>query len=138
MPGISIHAFCEAAETAAALEAASADRRLARAHMEVSTGGIDAALTDCIEGRAPTVLVVETTLARPQMLASLGGLADRCDPATKVIVIGRINDIPLYRELMKRGIGEYLIAPVSSAQFIEAVTSLCGAPAGGHGGRAIA
>ena len=39
---------------------------------------------------------------------------------------------------MKRGIAEYLVAPVSPAQFIEAVASLCGAPAGDQSGRLIA
>jgi pilus assembly protein CpaE len=140
LSGISIHAFCEADSTAAALEAASADRRLAKAHMEVSSGGIDLALAECVggEARAPNILVVETTLARAQMLARLAKLADRCEPATKIMAIGHVNDVPLYRELMKRGIAEYLIAPVSPAQFIEAVAGLCDAPAGGYAGRLIA
>jgi pilus assembly protein CpaE len=140
VPGISIQAFCEADSTAAALEAAGADRRLAKAHMEVSGGGIDAAMSECAgpEARAPNILVVETTLARAQMLARLGRLADRCDAATRIVAIGHINDIPFYREMMKRGIAEYLIAPVSPAQFIEAVAGLCGAPTGGHTGRLIA
>ncbi len=138
--GISIQAFCEAESTAAALEAAGSDRRLAKVHMEVSGGGIDAALAECAgaEARTPNVLVVETTLARGQMLAKLARLADRCDPATKVMAIGHVNDIPLYRELMKRGVAEYLIAPVSPSLFIEAVAGLCGAPAGGRAGRLIA
>jgi pilus assembly protein CpaE len=135
IPNITIQAFCEADSTAAALEAAGADRRLVKAHMEVSTGGIDAAMA---EVRAPNVLVVETTLARAQMLAKLGRLADRCDAATKIMAIGHVNDIPLYRELMKRGIVEYLIAPVSPSQFVEAVAGLCGVPAGGQAGRLIA
>lgn len=138
VPSISIHAFCEADGTVEALQAASADRRLARAHMEVNGGGIDAALADCAEDRGPNVLVVETSLARAQMLAKLNALADRCDPATKLMVIGQINDIALYRELMKRGIGEYLIGPVSAAQFIEAAANLCGAPAGCQAGSIIA
>jgi pilus assembly protein CpaE len=138
IPAITIQAFCEVDGTAAALEAAAADRRLAKAHMEVSCGGIDAAMAECAEARTPSLLVVETTLARAQMLTRLGRLADRCDPATKILAIGHVNDIPLYRELMKRGIAEYLIAPVSPAQFIEAVAGLCGAPAGAHAGRLIA
>ncbi len=138
IPGISIHAFCETGSTTEALQVASADRRLTRAHMEVTSGGIDAAVADCAEGRTPNVLVVETTLAGAQMLAKLSGLAGRCEPATKVMVIGQINDIALYRELIKRGISEYLVAPVSPAQFIEALAGLCGAPGGGESGSVIA
>jgi pilus assembly protein CpaE len=126
VPGISIHAFCEAPSTTAAIEAASADRRLAKAHMEVAAGGIEAALADCAEGQAPSLLVVETALPRTQMLGRLNALIDRCDPATKVMAIGHVNDIALYREVLKRGVCEYLVAPVSPAQFVEAVATLYG------------
>jgi pilus assembly protein CpaE len=138
VPTISIHAFCEASATAEALHAAGADRRLAKAHMEISTGSVDAALAECSEDRAPNILVVETALPRPLMLARLNALTDRCDPATKLIVIGQVNDIALYRELIRRGVSEYLIAPVSPAQFVEAVTSLCGMPGGSQTGSVIA
>jgi pilus assembly protein CpaE len=139
-PGISIQAFCDTDSTAAALETAAASRHLTKAQMEVSGGGIDAAMSECTgpEARGPSVLVVETTLARPQMLAKLGRLADRCDSATRIVAIGPINDITLYRELMKRGIAEYLVAPVSPAQFVDVVAALCSSPAGDHAGRLIA
>jgi pilus assembly protein CpaE len=139
---VSIHAFCEASATAAAVEAAGADRRLAKAQVEVSTGGIDAAVADCGAAsgteRAPGILMVETSLPRPLMLARLDALTGRCDPATKVILIGHLNDIALYRELMRRGVAEYLIAPVSPAQIIEAVAGVCEAPGGSSPGRLIA
>jgi pilus assembly protein CpaE len=54
------------------------------------------------------------------------------------VAIGPINDITLYRELMKRGIAEYLVAPVSPAQFVDVVAALCSSPAGDHAGRLIA
>jgi pilus assembly protein CpaE len=135
---ISIHAYCEAAATAEALQAASADRRLARADMEVSTGGIGAAVAECAEGRTPDILVVETTLSPPLMLSKLNELTDRCGSAARVLVIGQVNDVALYRQLMQRGVGEYLIAPVSSTQFIDAVANLCAAPSGGQGSSVIA
>jgi pilus assembly protein CpaE len=138
IPGMSIHAFCEGAGTSAALEAASAHRRLAKAHMEVNSGGIDAAIADCTEARRASFLVVETTLARSQMLARLSALTERCDPATKIIVIGHVNDVALYRQLMKRGVSEYLVAPVTPALFIEALAGLCGASGDGQAGSVIA
>ena len=45
------------------------------------------------------------------MLAELDRLAECCDAGTKVVVIGHTNDVVLYRELLKRGVSEYLIAP---------------------------
>jgi pilus assembly protein CpaE len=131
VPGITIHAFYESSGTSATLRSAGADRRLARAHMEVSTGGIDAAAADCDGGQAPNILVVETDLTQPPMLSRLNELIERCDPATRLIVISEVNDVALYRELIRRGVDEYLVAPVSPAQFIEVVTSLSH-PSGGH------
>src|SRR5262245_1606472 len=46
IPAMFIRAFCEVAGTSAALEAAGADRRLAKAQLEVGTGGLDAAIAD--------------------------------------------------------------------------------------------
>jgi pilus assembly protein CpaE len=138
IPALSIHAFCEVAGTLAAVEAAGADRRLARAHLEVTSGGIDAAVADCAEASAPDLLVVETTLPRSEMLARLGALTARCSTATKIMAIGHVNDIALYRKLMRRGIGEYLVAPVSSDLFVDAVAGLCGTPVEAQAGRVIA
>jgi len=62
------------------------------------------------------------------MLGALARLADCCGPATKIMVIGQVNDVALYRELLQRGISEYLLAPVSPAHFVESVASLFGVP----------
>ncbi|MBO0764775.1 MAG: CtpF protein [Hyphomicrobiaceae bacterium] len=138
IPAISIHAFCDSTAAAAELEAASTDRRLAKAHVEISTGGIDAALAECAAGRTPNILVMETALPPPQMLAKLDVIADSCDPAARIMLVGHVNDIALYREVLSRGISEYLVAPVSPQQFIEAVARLCGAQSCGEVGRIAA
>jgi pilus assembly protein CpaE len=138
--GLSIHAFCEATATATAMQAAAADRRLAKAQVEVTTGGIDAAIAAgaCgLDAWAPGIVVVETSLPRPLLLARLEALQGRCDADTRLILIGQLNDIALYRELMRRGVAEYLIAPVSPAQLVEAVASVC-EPEGASPGRVIA
>ena len=43
-PRISIQAFCETVETAAAVQGAGEDRRLAKTHVNIQMGGIAAAL----------------------------------------------------------------------------------------------
>jgi pilus assembly protein CpaE len=55
-------------------------------------------------------------------------LADVCDAGTRVIVIGRHNDVLLYRELIRRGVSDYLIAPVSTIDLVRAICSLFNAP----------
>ena len=43
-PRISVQAFCETVESAAAVQAAGEDRRLAKAHVKIQMGGIGAAI----------------------------------------------------------------------------------------------
>ena len=41
----------------------------------------------------------------------------------RVVVIGSINDVAPYRELVRRGVSDYVIAPVNT---IDVVRSICG------------
>ena len=116
MPRISIHAFCEFPDTGAALQRAGADRRLSKAHLQVQLGGINAAVEHYRRpDHAQSADRRNPAAAARQALDELDRLADVCDPATKVIVVGRVNDVELYRELMRRGASEYLVAPVEPA-----------------------
>ncbi|MBV9548399.1 MAG: AAA family ATPase [Alphaproteobacteria bacterium] len=124
VPRISIHAFCEFPDTGAALQRAAADRRLSKAHLQVQLGGINAAVEHYAGQVTPNLLIVETRLTGQEALGELDSLAEVCDPATKVIVVGRVNDVSLYRELMRRGASEYLVAPLAPLQLIEVISGL--------------
>jgi pilus assembly protein CpaE len=128
IPRISIQAFCEEAATAEALQAATSDRRLAKSHVSVHMGGAVAAVAHYQESPTPNLIIIETSLPCAQMLGELDRLAEHCDAGTKVVVIGRMNDVVLYRELLKRGVSEYLIAPIQPLQFIESLSNLYNNP----------
>jgi pilus assembly protein CpaE len=128
IPRISIQAFCENASTAGVLQAATGDRRLAKSHVSVHMGGASAAVAHYHESPTPNLIIIETTLPRTQMLSELDRLAECCDAGTKVVVIGHTNDVVLYRELLKRGVSEYLIAPVTPLQLIESLSNLYNNP----------
>ena len=138
VPRISIHAFCEFPDTGATLQRAGADRRLAKAHMTVQLGGINAAIDHYSAQVTPNLLIVETRLGGQEALQDLDRLAEVCDPATKVVVIGRVNDVELYRELMRRGASEYLVAPLEPLHLIEVIAGLYADPQGRPIGRVIA
>ncbi|HUO98441.1 MAG TPA: pilus assembly protein CpaE [Rhizomicrobium sp.] len=138
VPRISIHAFCEFPDTGASLQRAGADRRLAKATLTVQLGGIGAAVEHYSAQVTPNLLIVETRLGGHEALAELDRLAEVCDPASKVVVIGRVNDVELYRELMRRGASEYLVAPLDPLHLIEVVSSLYADPQGRPIGRVIA
>ena len=138
VPRISIHAFCEFPDTGAALQRAGADRRLAKANLTVQLGGIAGAVEHYAGQVTPNLLIVETRLAGQQALEDLDRLAEVCDPSTKVVVVGRVNDVELYRELMRRGAAEYLVAPLDPMHLIEVIAGLYSDPEGRPIGRVIA
>jgi pilus assembly protein CpaE len=55
-----------------------------------------------------------------------------------VIVVGRVNDVELYRELMRRGASEYLVAPLEPLQLIEVISGLYLDPGATPIGRVVA
>jgi pilus assembly protein CpaE len=124
VPRISIQAFCESPDLIAAIEAAARDRRMARAHVKVQTGGIVAAAEFYQGAATPNLIIVESRLPRERLEAELDRLSEVCDAGTKVIVIGHVNDVELYRSLAQRGISEYLVAPVNLMGVIKAVADL--------------
>ncbi|MBV8799141.1 MAG: CtpF protein [Alphaproteobacteria bacterium] len=124
VPRISIQAFCEFPDTGAALQRAGADRRLSKANLTVQLGGIQAAVDHHSGHVTPNLLIVETRLQGKSALDEIDRLAQVCDPSSKVIVIGRINDVELYRELMRRGVSEYMVAPVNPLHLIEVISGL--------------
>ena len=128
IPRISIQAFCENPAMAEILQIAAEDRRLAKTHVSVHMGGIEAAVTHYQQNPTPNLIIIESSLPREQVVAELDRLAESCDPGTKVIVIGHTNDIVLYRDLLKRGVSEYLVEPVSPLQLKEAVSNLYNNP----------
>lgn len=137
VPRIAIQAFCQTQETAAVIDAASKDRRLSRAQTGVQMGGIVAAAEHFANAPTPNLLIVESNSPREAIMAELGQLAETCDPGTKVIVIGHLNDVILYRELMREGVSEYIVAPISQLQIIESVSNLYNDPDAAPVGRVI-
>ena len=138
VPRISIHGFCEFPDTGSALQRAGSDRRLSKAHLTVQLGGVNAAIEHFHGQTTPNLLLVETKLNGQDALHELDRLAEVCDPTTKVVVVGRVNDVELYRELMRRGASEYLVAPLQPLQVSEMVAGLYSDPGAKPVGRVIA
>jgi pilus assembly protein CpaE len=124
VPRISIHAFCEFPDTGAALQRAASDRRLSKAHVTVQLGGLQAALDHYKGDATPNLLIIETRLQGNAAVEEIDRLAQVCDAATKVVIVGRVNDVELYRELIRRGVSEYLVAPLNPLHIIETISGL--------------
>jgi pilus assembly protein CpaE len=137
-PRVSIQAFCETVETAAAVQAAGEDRRLAKTHVKIQMGGITAATEAYRSSPTPNVILIETDTRTDSILGGLDQLAEVCDAGTRVIVIGRVNDVTFYRELTRRGVSEYVLTPVSTLDIVRAICNLFSAPDAKAVGRIIA
>lgn len=124
VPRISLQAFCETPEVAQTVRDALTDRRMERAHVKVHMGGAAAAIEAYRTAATPNVIFLETTAGRQDLIDYLDALAEFCDAGTKLIIAGRTNDIILYRELMARGVSEYLVAPFAVLDFIRTVSHL--------------
>jgi pilus assembly protein CpaE len=136
-PRVSVQAFCETVEAAAAIQSAGEDRRLGKAHLKIQMGGMAAAIEAYRAAPTPNVVVLETD-GRTDILAGLDQLATVCDSGTRVIVIGRINDVMLYRELVRRGVSDYVIAPITAIDVVRSICNLFSAPEAKSVGRIIA
>src|SRR5437588_879271 len=138
VPRISIQAFCASADTAAAMQAASEDRRMVKAHLKVQMGGIAAATEAYRASATPNVVIIESDGRGEELLGGLDMLAEVCDAGTRVIAIGHLNDILLYREMVRRGVSDYLIAPVGPVDLIRTISGLFYAPDAKPVGRTLA
>jgi pilus assembly protein CpaE len=138
IPRISIQAFCDTDGVANPIERAAEDRRMAKAHVKVHMGGIPTAIEFYQTAPTPNLILLESRSEPKQLLEQLGQLSEYCDPSTKVVVIGHYNDVGLYRELIRNGISEYVIAPVSMADIVSVVSTIFVDPEAEPIGRSIA
>jgi pilus assembly protein CpaE len=136
-PRVSVQAFCETVETAEAVRSAGEDRRLAKAHVTVQMGGMAAAVEAYSKGPTPNVIVLETG-GRNDILEGLDQLATVCDAGTRVVVIGGVHDVAPYRELVRRGVNDYVIGPVNTLDVVRSICSLFSASEAVAVGRMIA
>ena len=79
---------------------------------QVFKGGLSEVIESLAGIVTPQFLVVDLSQVADPM-AGIIELAGVCEPDTRVIALGDVNDITLYRELMDIGVDEYLVKPLS-------------------------
>lgn len=80
----------------------------------LASGGVDAAVAWLKKhGRSPQRLLVDISgSSRP--LDELDRLADACEPSVQVYVVGDRNDVGLFRNLLTRGVQDYIVKPLNT------------------------
>jgi len=122
-PRVSVQAFCATVAVATAVRSAGEDRRLSKAHLSVQMGGAAAAIELYHTAPTPNVIILETE-TDCDILAGLDELATVCDRGTRVVVIGSASDVAPYRELVRRGVSDYVVGPVETIDVVRSICSL--------------
>ncbi len=138
VPRITIHAVCDRPEIADMFAGIMSDRRMARAEISVEGGGIEAAIVRFASQASPNLLIIDSMQQGPMMLHNLDRLAEVIEQGTKVVIIGAVNDIALFRELMARGISEYIVPPIQALDLIRTICGLYVNPDKPFAGRVVA
>jgi|GEM_PF-153478 len=138
LPRISIHAFCERSETAGTIQATTQDWRMARTNVKIYMGGLPAAIEYYHKEGTPGLILFESGMRGQELFAQLDQLASVCDSNTKVVMIGAANDIRLYRELMEKGLSDYIVPPFHPLTLIRALSDLYSDPDKPFVGRVVA
>jgi pilus assembly protein CpaE len=137
LPRITIQAFCEHSQTAELIEQAVQDRRMSKVALTTHNGGIEGAVESYKSNPTPNLIIVETSLPPDDIPGALDRLAEVCDAATRLIVLGHVNDVVLYRELIRSGVSEYLVLPTGAQALVNAISDLFASEGAAPIGRTI-
>lgn len=137
IPRITIQAFCEHSQTAQMIEDTTQDRRMSKVALTTHNGGLEGAVETYRTNPTPNLIIVETTLSADEIETALGKLAEVCDATTRVVVVGHVNDVKLYRSLIRAGVSEYLVMPATSATIINAISDLFASEGAAPIGRSV-
>ena len=128
LPQISIHAFCDRQETAGVINETTRDWRMRRTNMKIYMGGLSAAIEFYHKENTPSLILIESGMRGQELFSQLEELASVCDAGTKVVMIGAANDIRLYRQLMEKGVSDYIVPPFHPISLIRSMAELYSDP----------
>jgi len=92
-----------------------------------------AAARKAIDPKSPPDLMLLDISGSADPVTALDEILQLCPRSTRVLVIGSVNDVSLYRSLTSLGVIDYLVKPVSGEVLHDALAALLdsGGPAGG-------
>jgi pilus assembly protein CpaE len=82
-------------------------------HAHVAIGGVADAIAYLLKiERSPLFLLIDLHDS-VMPLSDLGRLAEVCEPSVQVVALGERNDVGLFRSLLKLGVRDYLVKPLT-------------------------
>lgn len=124
LPRIRIDAFVESESLLAAVEAVARDRSAVRSEVGICRGGFAEAVERYREHAPADLVMIEDCGSIDQLEWQVEALAEFCPPSTRLVIIGARNDIVLYRRLIKIGVNDYLVQPVTPLALLDSIASI--------------
>ncbi|MGS4947446.1 AAA family ATPase [Meridianimarinicoccus sp. RP-17] len=123
VPAISVAAFCQTDDTGNRLRDLFTHRRFVNMRYEVIDGTVRTAAERFAAEPSPNLIILEECEEHAEFLAGLERLSEVALESTRVIVVGRENDVTLYRQFLHVGVSDYLLMPLDLATLIESIVS---------------
>ena len=116
----------------------ASDWRFARVSVSVMQGDISTAISAYQEAASPDLIIIQTETIEESLTQQLEDLAGHCDEGTAAIVVGPVNDVSLYRQLIEMGVSDYLVVPVETPVLADVIAKTLIERLGVTGSRLIA
>lgn len=127
---LSIDVFAINEQTAAAGKALGEQRAFSRCKVAVREGGLARAVTHYADHPSPHLIIVEDDGDDDTLQGRLDGLAQVVEPGRKLIVVGSVNDISVYRRIVSLGVTDYLVSPLKLEAMMDAIERAAHDPKG--------
>ncbi len=138
LPQASLFVFSQDKDTLLSTAEMQKDWRFARVNIKAEAGDVQTAIDYFQENGSPDLLIIQTEDIDESFTEKLGELSQYCDEGTAAIIIGPVNDVYLYRELIQMGISDYLVKPIKPDVLKEVVAKALIAQLGVSDSRLIA
>lgn len=135
---LSIDVFAITEQTAAAGKALGEQRNFSRCKVAVREGGLARAITHYADHPSPHLIIVEDDGDNDTLQSRLDGLAQVVEPGRKLLVVGSVNDIAVYRRIVSLGVTDYLVSPLRLEAMMDAIERAAHDPKGPERCRYIA
>lgn len=101
---------------------------MALSFSSVHSGGITRANAYLEKARSPMALMVDISNTELPV-NEVHRLAEVCEPGVSVVVVGDRNDVGLYRDLIRSGVSDYIVKPLTRSLVQSAIDSALGVAA---------
>lgn len=127
---LTIDVFAINEQTASAGKALAEQRAFSRCKVAVREGGLARAVTHYADHPSPHLIIVEDDGDDDTLQGRLDGLAQVVEPGRKLIVVGSVNDISVYRRIVSLGVTDYLVSPLKLEAMMDAIERAAHDPKG--------